>query len=185
MTAPQPMVHFLNPVAPPLREPNEYNLVRALTPGTRLAMVVNAIVDCRTFMDAVGEAIQDLRPGIELAFHETGTFTYAAANLIEQIAIDHDAAICAIGHCGSCTAGTVKDGIHLIERGLPAVSLITEPFWEQTEALSRSLGWPDAPHVKLPYPVWGTGLDTMSQTAKAAAPAIINALECDYHARTP
>ena len=71
----------------------------------------------------------------------------------------------------------MKDGIALVERGIPAVSLITEVFWGQGQALSAALGWPGFPRVQLPYPIWGSGADNMSAVANRVVPAIIAELD--------
>ena len=109
--------------------------------------------------------------------YPTGTITFADAELMDRVAAECDAAICAIGHCGSCTAGTVKDGVALIERGCPSVTLVTEVFWDMGNNLARSLGWADAPRVQLPYPVWGSEPDAMSRVADQAARQALSKLE--------
>ena len=170
-------VRFLNPVAGGLVEPNPYTLRADLSKPATVGLVINKIVQCDQFMAEIGRALATLRPQLELRSYETGTITYADAALMDRVAAECDLAVCAIGHCGSCTAGTVKDGIALVERGCPAVSLVTEVFWDQASALSRSLGWPDAPRVQLPYPIWGTGQAQMQQVAQHAAREIIDIIE--------
>jgi len=170
-------INYVDPVAETLVKPNPYSLSVALDQGTRLALVANAIVDCDKVLEAVGSAIAARCPGVETTLYRTGSGTFAPAEKIDQIVNECDAAVCAIGHCGSCTAGTVKDGVAFITRGVPAVSLVTEIFWEQANALAQSLGWPDAPRVMLPYPVWGTGEDAIAQVAETVVNAIIDGLE--------
>jgi hypothetical protein len=67
----------------------------------------------------------------------------------------------------------VRDGINLALRSVPTVALITEPFWAQSEFVSRSLGMPDIPRIKLPHPVAGVGHESMSAIAAGIAPAIL------------
>jgi len=61
----------------------------------------------------------------------------------------------------------VRDGINLARLGLPAVALVTEDFWPQGDFVAQSLGMPDAPRVKLPHPVAGTGSANLQQVADA------------------
>ena len=175
-------ITFIDPVADCLVPANPYRLSIDLTKPVTVAMVFNKIVDCDVLMKHVGEALKELRTNIVIKPVATDRITAADSVLMDQVASECDAAVCAIGHCGSCTAGTVKDGIALVERGIPAVSLITELFWEQGSSLSRSLGWPDAPRVKLPYPVWGTGDANIQQVAAQIAGDILLSLE-ERHAR--
>ena len=59
----------------------------------------------------------------------------------------------------------MRDGINLARLGLPAVALVTEDFWPQGDFVAQSLGMPDAPRVKLPHPVAGTGSANLQQVA--------------------
>ena len=170
-------VRFLNPIAQGLAQPNAYELRADLSQPATFGLVINKIVQCDAFMLEIGKALGHLRPHLRILSYETGTVTYADAALMDRVALECDVAACAIGHCGSCTAGTVKDGIALIERGCPAVSLVTEVFWDQAASLARSLGWPKAPRVKLPYPIWGTGQPKMQQVAERTAAEIIAVFE--------
>ena len=61
----------------------------------------------------------------------------------------------------------MRDGINLARLGLPAVALVTEDFWPQGDFVAQSLGMPDAPRVKLPHPVAGTGSANLQQVADA------------------
>ncbi len=170
-------VQFLNPIAGGLVQPRPYELDVNLNKPATIGLVINKIVQCDLFMAEIGKALAVLRPHLDIRSYETGTITFADADLMDRVAEECDAAACAIGHCGSCTAGTVKDGIALIERGCPAVSLVTGVFWDQAAALSRSLGWPDAPRIELPYPIWGTGQEYMQQVAERTAGEILAIFE--------
>ena len=169
-------IEFLNPVGECVTPVNDYHLCAPANTALTVGLVINRIVDCDTFMHEVGEALIALDSGLTVNYYETGEITFADAGLMDRVALECGAAVCAIGHCGSCTAGTIKDGIALIERGLPAVSLVTELFWEQGSALARSLGWPDAPRTQLPYPIWGSGEIAMRAVAARIAPGILRQL---------
>ena len=56
------------------------------------------------------------------------------------------------------------------------MALVTEKFWPQGDFVANSLGMPDAPRVRLPHPVAGTGEANLERIADAVAPAIIEAL---------
>lgn len=170
-------VLYHDPFAEALVAPKTYDLSVDLAGSMTLALVANRIVDCDLFLSMVGDAVAGLRPGLDIRLFRTGNVTAAADTLIAEIAERCDAAVCAIGHCGSCTAGTVRDSLNLIERGIPSVALVTEPFWPQAKALSCSLGWSGAPMLRLPYPIWGTSADAQSRVAKAIASDLITHLE--------
>lgn len=70
----------------------------------------------------------------------------------------------------------MRDGIAIARAGIPAVALVTEKFWPQGNFVANSLGMPDAPRLRLPHPVAGTGEANMQRVAEALAPAVVNAL---------
>jgi len=71
----------------------------------------------------------------------------------------------------------VRDGINLARRGLPAVALVTEDFWPQGDFVAQSLGMPDAPRLRLPHPVAGTGEANMARVAQSIVDGVIQRLE--------
>ena len=70
----------------------------------------------------------------------------------------------------------MRDGINLARLGIPAVALVTEDFWPQGDFVAQSLGMPDAPRVKLPHPVAGTGEANLQRVADIVVDEIIQAL---------
>ncbi len=71
----------------------------------------------------------------------------------------------------------MRDGIRIARRGVPSVSLVTDEFWPQGDFVARSVGMPDAPRVRLPHPVAGTGVERMALVAGDIAQAIIDQLK--------
>lgn len=70
----------------------------------------------------------------------------------------------------------MRDGIKIARQGIPSVSLVTEEFWAQGDFVARSVGMPDAPRVRLPHPVAGTGVEHMSLVAGEIANDIVEQL---------
>ena len=70
----------------------------------------------------------------------------------------------------------MRDGISIARLGIPSVALITEEFWPQGDFVAQSLGMPDAPRVKLPHPIAGSGHDNMLRIANEVADEIIERL---------
>lgn len=59
----------------------------------------------------------------------------------------------------------MRDGINIARLGIPSVALVTEDFWPQGDFVAQSLGMPDAPRVRLPHPVAGTGEANLNRVA--------------------
>ena len=70
----------------------------------------------------------------------------------------------------------MRDGIAAARLGLPSVALVTEAFWPQGDFVAASLGMPDAPRVRLPHPVSGTGRENIDRVAGAVVEDVIAAL---------
>ena len=70
----------------------------------------------------------------------------------------------------------MRDGIKAARRGVPSVALVTEEFWPQGDFVARSVGMPDAPRLRLPHPVAGSGAENMAQVAHDVVPELIEML---------
>ena len=70
----------------------------------------------------------------------------------------------------------MRDGFRIARQGVPSVSLVTEEFWPQGDFVARSVGMPDAPRVRLPHPVAGTGVERMALVAGEIANDIVEQL---------
>ena len=57
------------------------------------------------------------------------------------------------------------------------MALVTEEFWPQGDFVAASLGMPDAPRVRLPHPVSGTGAENIDRVAASVVEAVIGALK--------
>ena len=70
----------------------------------------------------------------------------------------------------------MRDGIAIAKLGIPSIALVTEEFWPQGDFVADSLGMPDAPRLRLPHPVAGTGEANLEAVAEAIAPQLVEAL---------
>ena len=62
------------------------------------------------------------------------------------------------------------------------VALVSEPFWQQGDAMALSNGMPDVPRLRLPHPVAGSGAEAMARLAEVLAPRIVAILRGDEYA---
>ena len=70
----------------------------------------------------------------------------------------------------------MRDGIAIAQLGIPSIALVTDEFWPQGDFVAESLGMPDAPRLRLPHPVAGTGEANLQAVADAIAPQLVEAL---------
>ncbi len=70
----------------------------------------------------------------------------------------------------------MRDAISFARKGIPAVAIISDAFWEQGDFVAKSIGMPDIPRVRIPHPVAGTGLVAMADVAEQLADGLLAVL---------
>lgn len=153
-----------------------YGLSADIGPGLRVALISNTFFDATNLLKAVGTALEARLPGVKVSLYEFPNPSLTAPiEDVERIAREHDVAVTALGHCGSCTSSATRDAVNLARAGIPACALVSEKFWESAAFVSRSVGMPDVPRVQLPHPTAGTGAARLAEIAQAAVPHLIEA----------
>jgi len=154
-------------------------LKRGSSPS-RIGLFANLFTDSVAFLDDLSAPLAQLLPGATFQPYDKqfvrNMSVPASAELVQRIASECDAALLAYGHCGSCTAGVVQDGIRLARAGVPVVLMVTRRFREEAFFLARALGIPDVPFIFLPHPVAGREAEFHRALAKAVAPAVVSAM---------
>jgi hypothetical protein len=171
------MVTFLDPRAAPGVPAVPYALAADLAkPRLVIGLFSNGFPDATTILNQVGQLLARRLPHatVEL-FERRDPTTIAAPEVIAEAAARCDAIVTALGHCGSCTSSTVRDAVNIARAGTPVAALVSEKFWGAGGFVARSVGMPDVPRVKLPYPIAGTGLARISAAAPAIADGVIAA----------
>jgi hypothetical protein len=146
-------------------------------PGLVIGLVPNGFPDAENLLVAVGRALATVldEPEVRIFAREDPSVV-AHESVVNEVVSQCDAVVTAMGHCGSCTSSTVRDAVTFARRGLPTVGLVTAKFWDSGSFVARSVGMPDVPRVKLPYPVAGTGLANIERIADEAATQIVRRL---------
>ena len=71
----------------------------------------------------------------------------------------------------------MRDGVNIARRGVPAVALVTTPFWPQGDFVARSVGMPDIPRLQLPHPVAASGKERMHEIALEIRAELVTLLQ--------
>jgi hypothetical protein len=100
----------------------------------------------------------------------------ASQEILDGVAASCQAAVVALGDCGSCTSWCIHDAVELDRRGIPSVAYVAEPFVELARFEARGLGLPDLNLVVLPYPMAGVDADEIERRADAAFDEVMAAL---------
>ena len=68
----------------------------------------------------------------------------------------------------------MRDGIAIARLGIPSVALVTDDFWPQGDFVAAALGMPDAPRLRLPHPLAGSGGANLRRVAEEITPLILD-----------
>jgi hypothetical protein len=176
---------YFDPSRGPASPADPYTPRLRKTKNVTLGLMSNLFVDASAFLEDLKAPINDAIEGVTFNFYDKGdrlgTTFPAPASLIDRIASECDAAILAYGHCGSCTAGTVRDGVALARAGLPVAVLVTTKFRDEAVFIARADGVPDVPFVFLPHPIAGRDAAYHRTVANAITASVIEAMQ---HGRT-
>ena len=162
---------YLNPSREPGKPADPYTPRLTKTKDFTIGLMSNLFVDASAFLEDLKTPLSAAEQDVSFRFYDKGKRLNAAfpapRSLIDKIASECDAVILAYGHCGSCTAGTVRDGVALARVGLPVVVLVTTKFRDEALFIARAGGIPDVPFVFLPHPI--AGRDELYHQTVAAA----------------
>jgi hypothetical protein len=70
----------------------------------------------------------------------------------------------------------VLDGILFEKEGIPAVSIVTDPFVETGHAMARSWGVPHYKFLTMPHPIANLTEEELDQRAREITPKIVTLL---------
>jgi hypothetical protein len=178
MNAPQ--FAYLDPSRGPAKPADPYTPRMRRTKGITLGLMSNMFTDASAFLEDLKAPLHKALGDATFKFYDKGelrnsTFPAPPA-LIERIASECDGAVLAYGHCGSCTAGTVRDGVALARAGLPVAVLVTAKFRDEAAFMARAGGLPDTPFVFLPHPIAGREAAYHRAVAEAITGHLVEAL---------
>lgn len=146
--------------------------------GSSLGLLNNAKPNAAVILERLGALLQE-RHGVErVTMLSKSSFAVPAEDaLLTQLAETCDYVIAGVGDCGSCSAGTVADGVLLERRGVPAAAICTDTFLMSGAAMARLQGFPDYAFVALPHPMASLSLPDLEQLALRALPDVLRIFE--------
>jgi hypothetical protein len=174
------MIEYLDPSGELAHPPALYHPRPMPTDRSpRIAMLSNCIVDATAFLADFAAAMA-VHMNMEFGYFDKGglrfsTFPYAQGK-IEHLAVNYDAVVTGLGHCGSCTAGTIRDAVALAKLGVPVVALVTEKFEEEANFIAIATGIAELPIYVLPHPISGRSADYHRRLSEEHAEAVLGLL---------
>jgi hypothetical protein len=77
----------------------------------------------------------------------------------------------------------VADGTIFEKRGIPAASIVTEPFVRAGDAMAKRHDYPDFKYAKMPHPIGNLRPDQIRQRAEQVLPQVLEILGLDVLGR--
>ena len=96
--------------------------------------------------------------------------------MIHEIQANCDVMVAGVGDCGSCSSGTVLDGILMEMRNIPSASIITHLFVNTSKAMSKQWGDPKYPFLVMEHPIANLPNELLQQRVDAIVPKIVELL---------
>lgn len=87
----------------------------------------------------------------------------ASPELINKIIEENDIVLTAIGDCGSCTSGCLRDAIQLETAGIPTAVIVTTEFVKETVLTREALGMIELEPVIISHPVSSITMEEVAQ----------------------
>lgn len=147
----------------------------------RVGVLANSQPGSRHFVEWLADALQVLVPSATFACDDKGLSPAGSSMVMDEeellAVVDRfDAVALAYGHCGGCTAATVRDAVAIARRGIPVVALVVPRFAEQARLVARAAGMAEVPVHVLPGPMTQLPFEARAFAARDAAPQVLDLL---------
>lgn len=145
--------------------------------GLRVALLSNGKANGTELLDAIAAELSDALPGVTFArYRKPSVSVPPSPEDVDEIVRTADAAICAIGDCGSCSSRTMRDAIDLELAGIPSVAVIADALVGPVDYMRRVSGMPDYPFCVTAFPVGNLTPDETRARAATIAPEAVRLL---------
>lgn len=160
-------------------EENEVVRLAARVPslkGLKVGFLGNLKPNCDVLLHTTEEEVMKLGAAGTLFREKSSCSLGAEEDILEEIAGTCQAAVVALGDCGSCTSWSVHDAYELERRGIPTVTLVATPFRTLANVQRKGLGLDDLPFAIVPYPMSAVSVEEARRRAIAVRDEIVGAL---------
>lgn len=149
----------------------------ATSVGLRLTIIENGKPKAKPLLEAIADHLSDDLDGLRVETVSKSSASWPIeTELAREIAARSDLVLTGLGDCGGCSANSVADAIILEKFGVPATTIITEPFQGLAASYSIRLGAPGYACVILPHPVSSRSDSELEALAAKAAPQVVRRL---------
>jgi hypothetical protein len=151
--APSDTVQMVNPVSPLRSAEGDLGASRAATlAGKRIGLEYNGKPGGQHILAGIKAVLSERYPDAEFDYRAK-PHASVGANFLDEVTGSWDAAVVAVGDCGSCSSWAIHDGTELEKRGIPAVVFVSAPFADMSRLWARQLDVPNLGIVVVDHPL--------------------------------
>ncbi len=145
--------------------------------GLRVALIENTKWNSETVLRKLGERLVATQGAASFGlFHKRYSSVPAHEDIIETVRKEFDVMVAGVGDCGSCSSGTVLDGILLEKEGVPSATIITSLFEPTGRAMAAQWAVPDYQFLVMEHPIANLDDEGLDRKVDAILPEIIDLL---------
>jgi hypothetical protein len=145
--------------------------------GKRVALIENTKYNSDRLLEMIGRILVDDYGVAETRlYHKRYSSVPAHEAIIEDVRKTCDLMIAGVGDCGSCSSGSVLDGILLEKEQIPSASIITHVFVNTGRAMAKQWAVPDYRFLVMQHPIANLPEEELLAKARAIVPEVVDLL---------
>jgi hypothetical protein len=145
--------------------------------GKRVALIENTKWNSDTILRKIGEhLVADHDVASFKIFHKRYSSVPAHEEIIEEVRRTFDLMVAGVGDCGSCSSGTVLDGILLEKEGIPSATIITSVFVPTGRAMAAQWAVPDYHFLVMEHPIANLSDSGLDEKVALIMPEVVELL---------
>jgi hypothetical protein len=154
--------------------------------GKRIALIENTKYNSDRLLEMIGEVlIEEHGAASTKMYHKRYSSVPAHEEIINDVRKNCDIMIAGVGDCGSCSSGSVLDGILLEKENIPSASIVTHVFINTGRAMAKQWSVPDYKFLVMQHPISYVSEDELRAKARAIVPEIVELLLHAPEAKAP
>ncbi|MBN9426947.1 MAG: hypothetical protein J0H09_10615 [Burkholderiales bacterium] len=148
--------------------------------GKRVALIENTKYNSDNILKRIGDLlVRDYGAASYKIYRKRYSSVPAHEEILRDVQENCDVMVAGVGDCGSCSSGSVLDGILLEMRNIPSASIITHLFKNTGRAMARQWGDPDYRFLIMEHPIANLPDDLLQQRAETIVGQVVELLLTD------
>jgi hypothetical protein len=145
--------------------------------GKRVALIENTKYNSDDILKRIGDIlVKEHGAASYKLYRKRYSSVPAHEEILHDIQHNCDVMVAGVGDCGSCSSGSVLDGILLEMRNIPSASIITHLFENTGKAMTKQWSDPKYRFLIMEHPISNIPDAMLQQRAETIAPMVVELL---------